>query len=338
MKTMIWVGLILSVTWLQAQAANFDCGKAVTKIEKLICADAELSKLDEELTNTYGKTLQIFAVPEALKLRQSQWIERRDLCAPEDGSQDIIAGCLKEIYQQRLAEINGIAKADLPCPELPLIKREVEKAQCLKRWLARHPLELHREHSPRADQKFCTGFYRALATASPEIRYVEPVLRTEDPSHPRLERYRQCWDHQPVGLGYDYQGLDEQAHGFRLYLLDLDSNKKSMPKEYLYEEESWMSTKNGHTQYVRVDFVANGCYLKDQRGTYSQEPRRTMPPLDWGLNALVLYHGQFHIYDLFGPLGLRVMTHDPKRQTFSLYKCNWRIPRHLLNDQPKIKE
>jgi len=33
---------------VQVQAASLDWAKASTKVEKLVCADAELSKLDED--------------------------------------------------------------------------------------------------------------------------------------------------------------------------------------------------------------------------------------------------------------------------------------------------
>ena len=47
-----WIAAALfgfSAIALSAQAASFDCSKAQTKVEHLICGDAELSKLDEKL-------------------------------------------------------------------------------------------------------------------------------------------------------------------------------------------------------------------------------------------------------------------------------------------------
>jgi uncharacterized protein len=56
--------LILVLGWLvlefTAQAASFDCGKAGTKVEKIVCSDADLSKLDEELNAAYT-TLSVLA-------------------------------------------------------------------------------------------------------------------------------------------------------------------------------------------------------------------------------------------------------------------------------------
>lgn len=323
---------------LFAQAASFDCGKAGTKVEKLICADTGLSGLDDRMAKNYADVLKTYPVPDALKLRQKQWLTRRNACE-QDEVDESITKCLKESYVQRLQEIDGLARADLPCQELPIIKSESEKAQCLKRWLARHPLELNREHMPVKDQKFCTEFYQALATASPEVRYIEPVLRTEDPQHPGLAKYRQCRDIEPIGLGEDYQGLDDLAHGFRLYRADLDGNPKNGLEEYLYEEESSWSMKNGSTQYVRVKFSADQCYVSDRPNVLAQEPRRWLPANpQYGLSALILFRGRYHIFDLDGWIWLRTITYAPKEQSFSIYQCGWKKLDQLLRNQTQKKE
>jgi uncharacterized protein len=40
-----------------AAAASFDCASAAARIEKLICADAELSRLDDMLAADYRQAL-----------------------------------------------------------------------------------------------------------------------------------------------------------------------------------------------------------------------------------------------------------------------------------------
>ncbi len=50
--------MVVSFGCMQAQAASFDCGKAKTRVEKLICANAELSKLDEQLSREYKAALE----------------------------------------------------------------------------------------------------------------------------------------------------------------------------------------------------------------------------------------------------------------------------------------
>lgn len=83
---------------LPAQAASFDCAKASTKVEKLICSDDVLSKLDEELNAAYKTALQDEKQADSIKQAQKQWVKERNVC--ED------AGCLEMTYRSRIDELN----------------------------------------------------------------------------------------------------------------------------------------------------------------------------------------------------------------------------------------
>ena len=83
-----------------ARAASFDCGKATTKTEKLICTDPELSILDEDLTSTYNNATKKTSDPATLKHAQRAWLKERNLC--NDSS------CLRTQYRQRLADLNQV--------------------------------------------------------------------------------------------------------------------------------------------------------------------------------------------------------------------------------------
>ena len=57
---------------------SFDCAKAKTRVEKLICSDAELAKLDREMSSEYrtlvsDKTLD-GELKEILKNNQKKWL------------------------------------------------------------------------------------------------------------------------------------------------------------------------------------------------------------------------------------------------------------------------
>lgn len=78
-----------------SQSASFDCNKAATKVEKMICADPELAKLDDELAGVYQKAMKAEGQAEVTKLAQKDWLKERNLCKDN--------GCLKEKYSQRLA-------------------------------------------------------------------------------------------------------------------------------------------------------------------------------------------------------------------------------------------
>ena len=55
-KRGVWVGVMLLGGLglvVSAQGASFDCGKAGTKVEHIICDNPEISKLDDELSQSY---------------------------------------------------------------------------------------------------------------------------------------------------------------------------------------------------------------------------------------------------------------------------------------------
>lgn len=104
-KRSIWLavtvlcGLVIA---LPAQAASFDCAKAATKVEKLICSDAGLSKLDEALNEAYKTALQDGKQTDAVKQAQKRWMKERNGCAD--------ANCVRRAYIKRneqLREVRG---------------------------------------------------------------------------------------------------------------------------------------------------------------------------------------------------------------------------------------
>jgi uncharacterized protein YecT (DUF1311 family) len=62
-----------------AQAASFDCARASTKLTRAICADPELSKLDEAVWNAYGERIKTLtpAQYEQVRDRHITWRRQR---------------------------------------------------------------------------------------------------------------------------------------------------------------------------------------------------------------------------------------------------------------------
>lgn len=87
---------------LSAQAASFDCGKAQTNVEKMICSDPELSKLDDELDAEYKRALQDHTRAEATRFSQRMWLFERKLCSDAD--------CLNGIYVARIKHLQDASK------------------------------------------------------------------------------------------------------------------------------------------------------------------------------------------------------------------------------------
>jgi len=102
------LGLTLFATGVAAPAASFDCGKASTDVEKLICADSQASALDGELAQAYQKALAGSASPAALKAAQKSWLAKvRNPCKD--------SACLIRAYQRRIKAL-GDAKPSASSP------------------------------------------------------------------------------------------------------------------------------------------------------------------------------------------------------------------------------
>lgn len=96
MKKAMWIFLGGLVLHGAAQAASFDCAKAQSKVEKLICADAELSKLDEDLAVAYVAAIKD-AGNAGVRQTQKQWVAQRNSCTE--------VACVKDAYVKRIAEL-----------------------------------------------------------------------------------------------------------------------------------------------------------------------------------------------------------------------------------------
>ena len=87
---------LLALCWAaSAQAASFDCAKAGTAVEKMICTDAGISKLDDEMAVVYEKALQQNEQQAAaIRQEQKQWLKyTRNACNDVD--------CMREAYLTR---------------------------------------------------------------------------------------------------------------------------------------------------------------------------------------------------------------------------------------------
>jgi uncharacterized protein len=96
-------------------AASFDCSKAKSHPESLICSNSELSELDEYLGRYYHAAMQELGEGSScLKTDQLQWLKTvRNACGD--------FACLKQAYIERLGELDllqpgvtAIKNMDLP--------------------------------------------------------------------------------------------------------------------------------------------------------------------------------------------------------------------------------
>jgi len=80
-------------------APSFNCKKASTKVEALICSDRELSLLDVTLASLYNNTKELESNVDDLNNSQTEWLKyNRDMCEDKQ--------CLVRSYGLRIAELS----------------------------------------------------------------------------------------------------------------------------------------------------------------------------------------------------------------------------------------
>jgi uncharacterized protein len=84
------------------KAASFDCSRARHPVERMICADARLSELDEQLYAAF--TAAGGSASPEIRNSQMRWIAQRNRCASPS--------CLTELYPARIAELKAAASTN----------------------------------------------------------------------------------------------------------------------------------------------------------------------------------------------------------------------------------
>lgn len=98
--------MVLSGETSAKVSPSFDCRKATTEVEKLICSDDELAKLDVEMNKSYHafmKTLDEKYYRNKLKKKQREWLNDITKAPCFSGADKI--NCLKNIYEFRAQQL-----------------------------------------------------------------------------------------------------------------------------------------------------------------------------------------------------------------------------------------
>ena len=256
-----WLSLGMPV-----QAASFDCAKAASKVEHLICGDAELSKLDkklvkalgdaytaslskldDELGKLYQRTLGKANEEQRQQLifEQKHWLKyTRNLC------QDIT--CLKLAYWSRQAALATFFE-----PKSPQYVHEADKAEAIKQVLATTQLELIRGATNVPN--FCPRMLDDLKQMK-DIRFVDPVVQTQSYEDPALDKWKQyCGAKPPLHFSRGClpniaANLPESKEGFAESLAECDVGF-GLPPFKVYELAPIESTDKS-----RVIFYSDDAY------------------------------------------------------------------------------
>lgn len=102
-------------------SASFDCAKATTPIEKLICSNNSLFTKDEALNKTYKTALSKTNNQKELTKRQLNWLKNtRNQCNTVE--------CLEYVYQERIDNFKYSALADDVKIAIKAVQTEMKKS------------------------------------------------------------------------------------------------------------------------------------------------------------------------------------------------------------------
>lgn len=91
--------LLVCLPWCtQADAASFDCDKAKTTVEKLVCADNESSGLDDRMAVLYKAALRDKVLAPAARVVHKDWLGVRNAC--------VDVACVRSAYWKRIQDLS----------------------------------------------------------------------------------------------------------------------------------------------------------------------------------------------------------------------------------------
>ena len=103
------VGAGLFSLGVPARPAGMDCARAAAPVERLVCDNASLRQLDDDLAQAYRAALVRSSQPARERAAQRDWLSQvRDRCTT--------AAALHDAYVRRLAQLRPTGAATAACP------------------------------------------------------------------------------------------------------------------------------------------------------------------------------------------------------------------------------
>lgn len=85
-----------------AEGPSFSCAKAATPVEKAICANPALAKLDRQMAAAYSAAVAITPTPVTLRAAQRDFLVQRGMGEDGQPARTINVASLTELYQYRI--------------------------------------------------------------------------------------------------------------------------------------------------------------------------------------------------------------------------------------------
>jgi uncharacterized protein len=173
------------------QAASFDCKKAASTVENLICKNPDLSKQDEQMSklyqDDYAKSND--TQKQSLLAEQKHWLKlSRNVCKNET--------CIKIAYWSRLSELDTFF-----AEKSPLYEHESDKAESIKQILVSAPFH-YAGWTDNKNDKTCHQMFEDIKVMK-GLSFIDPVAQTQSYEDPVLDEYKHnCTLKPSLNFGY----------------------------------------------------------------------------------------------------------------------------------------
>ena len=289
---LLFLSLALTPSGAQAQSTpSFDCQKATTAVEKLICSDPTLAELDRKMADAFGRAMGKAPVADrdAIRQRQRRWLQARANACGLDTAlpgfrgfyESSPARCVEFMYAQWLQYRGQQITAPTQQIEVPF---EAKRQTFLPHVLVSH------------DDQLCGDFLGGLRRdflarhRGDDRVYKEP---------PMVLAHWMAWPSQPLGgLGVDVVEADLDQNGHKQLLIHV--------AQLIYSH-------TGYALVVSPETLSNDLLAEIMESTKSQPQDRKQPrfkvndvePKEWteyhgdGSPIKVLsYRGGLYLYGL----------------------------------------
>lgn len=119
---------IVSVAGTAQAAPGFDCSKAGTRVENMICDHPKIAQLDSDLADAYKTALRDSPWASAnrrIRAEQKEWISQRNRCDTPR--------CLRQTHHQRISVLYGEVAGSAPDTGSPQADPDAMKSNCRNR-------------------------------------------------------------------------------------------------------------------------------------------------------------------------------------------------------------
>jgi uncharacterized protein len=162
---LIVIGSISSVS-----AASFDCKRASTEIEKAICANPEMSALDEKMASSYQHLIKACNdSSNTIKANQIKWLKNTaENCATE-------VGCLKAQYSYRIKYLHEMSNQ---CEAKPSTVQETSTLDCKNTRNENEKAICSNQKALALYQQMVTAYKTALTACNDDTVVIENPQQT----------------------------------------------------------------------------------------------------------------------------------------------------------------